>query len=234
MAVTNAELPLLDSAVLWQAGRLLAVQAAAYLAGSVPFGYLVARRAAGIDIRQHGSGNIGATNVGRTLGFRYFALVFALDFLKGLLPALAARWLQTRAALDGAVPASHWYLPEAAAFAAIVGHMFPMWLKFKGGKGVATTVGALAGLAFNPLLGGLAVFLAVLALTRMVSAASIAFAAGFNAAYFLDAVRPWRGEQLALSAVVVAVGVLVVVRHRTNLARIIAGTEARIGRRPPR
>ena len=227
-----AELPLIDAAVWSQAGRLFAVQAAAYFVGSIPFGLLVGRAAADIDIRQHGSGNIGATNVGRALGFRFFLLVFTLDFAKGLLPVLAAQWLQRRVAVSGNVPASHWYLPEAAGLAALLGHAFPIWLNFKGGKGVATAVGVIAGLALAPLIGAAAVFLLALALTRMVSAASLAAALGLNAAYFAVAFQPWRGPRIALSALILAIAALILLRHRGNLVRILQGTEPRIGRPP--
>ena len=117
---------------------------AAYLAGSIPFGYLVVYWVKGIDIRTVGSGNLGATNVGRALGFRYFLLVFLLDMLKGFLPTLGFPMLVSR--LSGAAPAD---LPVAVALAAILGHTFPVYLKFRGGKGVATSVGTV--LALDPV-----------------------------------------------------------------------------------
>ena len=233
MPAPEAEIALFDWAAAGQAGRLVAVQLAGYVCGSIPFGLLVARRAAGLDIRQHGSGNIGATNVGRTLGFRYFLLVFALDFLKGLLPVLAARWLQQRAATAEGVPSSHWYLPEAAGIAALLGHMFPVWLNFKGGKGVATAAGVLAGLAPLPLGAAVVAFAATMALTRIVSAASLAAAATFGAMYFAFTPNHWgegRGAMTVLAAAVVA---LVIVRHRGNMVRILRGTEPRVGKKSP-
>ena len=115
-----------------------------YLAGSIPFGYLVAYAKRGIDIRTVGSGNLGATNVGRTLGFRYFLLVLLLDLLKGFLPTLGFPLLLTR--LTGSCPVD---LPVLLALAAILGHNFPIYLGFRGGKGVATSLGGV--LALDPI-----------------------------------------------------------------------------------
>ena len=147
---------------------------AAFLAGSIPFGLLIAR-AKGVDIRKHGSGNIGATNVGRVLGRRYFFLCFALDLLKGLLPTLAmGAALGALGAFTMSMHDAAWWL--GAAVASILGHVFCPWLGFKGGKGVATGLGALLGVF--PLLsvaGGVATVVWILAmlLWRYVSLASI-------------------------------------------------------------
>ena len=140
-----------------------------YLAGAIPFGLLIARQLKGIDIRSVGSGNIGATNVGRLLGFRFFLLVFALDLLKGLIPTLglplALRSLGVPVSAD---------LPVLIGLAAILGHNFPVYLGFKGGKGVATSLGVL--LALDPVACGVAAvgFFAVFLLCRYVSLSSIA------------------------------------------------------------
>src|SRR5262245_60353179 len=120
----------------------------AYLVGSIPFGLIIGWLVAGKDVRQWGSGNIGATNVGRMLGFRWFIVVFLLDALKAVVPVLVAAAIQRT--LGGSKAAL--YLPETAALAAVLGHMFPLWLGFKGGKGVATSAGAVFALAWQPAL----------------------------------------------------------------------------------
>ena len=137
--------------------------AAAYLCGSIPFGYLVARWVRGIDIRTVGSGNLGATNVGRTLGFRYFWLVLLLDLLKGYLPTIGFPWLLNR--FMGSSPVD---LPVLLALAAILGHTFPIYLGFRGGKGVATSLGGV--LALDPVSCGFAAlaFAIFVGLTRYV------------------------------------------------------------------
>ena len=142
---------------------------AAYLIGALPFGYLIAR-ARGVDILREGSGNIGATNVGRVLGRKFGALVFALDFAKGALPAAAGR------ALAGATPLSPDELGVAAGLAAFLGHLFPVYLGFRGGKGVATGAGVVAVLVPGPAVGAVLVWLATLGAARYVSLASVAAA----------------------------------------------------------
>ena len=196
---------------------------AAYLAGSIPFGYLVTYWVKGIDIRTVGSGNLGATNVGRTLGFRYFLLVFLLDMLKGFLPTLGFPWLFSQ--LSGSGPAD---LPVLVALAAILGHTFPVYLKFRGGKGVATSVGAV--LALDPISCAVSVvaFGGLLRLTRYVSLASLMGGLAFVAAHFARASSPLSREHIAMSLFSIAVVVLLFVRHRGNLARIWAGTERRV------
>ncbi len=196
---------------------------AGYLIGSIPFGYVAARALKGIDIRTVGSGNLGATNVGRVLGPRYFWLVLALDALKGLLPTLGFPWLFHRF-LDG-VPVD---LPVLIGLAAILGHTFPVYLKFRGGKGVATSLGVV--LALDPVSCAVAtiVFGAVLLTTRYMSLASLVGGVGFVAAHFLRETAPWSREHIAMSLFSIAVVALLFVRHRSNLARIRAGTENRV------
>lgn len=196
----------------------------AYLAGSIPFAYLVAKGMKGIDIRTVGSGNVGATNVGRELGFRYFLLVLALDALKGFLPTWGLPLLIQR--LNGESPVD---LPVELALAAIVGHMFPCFLRFRGGKGVATSLGSV--LALDPLasLVAVLVFAVAMAASRYVSLASILAAIGFTAFRFAWVQAPFAREHLAMTGFTVGVLVLMLVRHRGNLARIWAGTERRVG-----
>ena len=156
-----------------------------YLVGSIPFGYLVYYWVRGVDIRTVGSGNIGATNVGRNLGFRYFLLVFALDVFKGFVPTLG---VPLGLKSMGILPPAD--LPVFIALASILGHNFPVYLRFKGGKGVATSLGGL--LALDPLACGAAAvcFFIVFFLTRYVSLSSIAGALAFAVGHFARAASP--------------------------------------------
>lgn len=202
---------------------------AAYLIGAIPFGYVIYYALTGQDVRKVGSGNIGATNVGRLLGFRFFVLVFLLDMLKGLLPTVGLPWLFAR--LGWEPPAD---LAVVAALGTIVGHNFPVYLGFKGGKGVATSLGAL--LALQPLACGVAAvaFFAVFLPSHYVSLSSMTGGLAFAATYFLRTASPWAREHRAMSLLVAAVVVLLIVRHRKNIGRLLAGTENRIefGRKP--
>jgi glycerol-3-phosphate acyltransferase PlsY len=199
---------------------------ASYLLGSIPFGYL-AGRMAGIDIRNCGSGNVGATNVIRTLGKGYGYPVFALDFLKGLGAVKMSILIATRMQ-------SEWNPPEmfgiVAAISSVLGHSFPVWLGFKGGKGVATSAGALFGLAPVAALVGVAIWIVTFWLTRYVSVASIAAAAALP---FVILITTWlsrtTGKLLFYSSVCLAA--VVIWRHRSNLSRLIHGTEPRFNRK---
>ena len=170
-----------------------------------------------------GSGNLGATNVGRVLGARYFWLVLALDLLKGLLPTLGFPWLLER--FLGFVPVD---LPVLIAMAAILGHTFPVYLKFRGGKGVATSLGAV--LALDPVSCAVAtvVFGVVLWSSRYMSLASLVGGVGFASAHLLRQTKPLSREHIAMSLFSVAVVALLFIRHRSNLSRIRAGTENRV------
>jgi glycerol-3-phosphate acyltransferase PlsY len=196
---------------------------AAYLVGSIPFAYLVAYWVKGIDIRSVGSGNPGATNVGRELGFRYFLLVLALDLLKGFLPTIAFPWIFTR--FTGA---SNVDLPVLVALAAILGHTFPVYLKFRGGKGVATSLGCVLGLDAVSCGIAVVVFGGLLLLTRYVSLSSLGAGVAFVVAHFLREPNPFNREHIAMSLFSIAVLALLLFRHRGNLARIWAGTERRV------
>ena len=186
----------------------------AYLLGSIPFGYLIVRWQKGIDVRSTGSGSIGATNVMRNLGLIGFIATFLLDFAKGAAAVLlAARW-------TGHAPL--WI--ASAAFAAVVGHCFPVWLKFRGGKGVATAAGVFFVLA--PIQVGIAVaiFVAVLAIGRYVSLGSI-IAVGAFPVLFQAQVHPPR----ALVAGAAACALVIIARHQSNIRRLLTGTESRLG-----
>lgn len=188
--------------------------AAAYLLGGIPFSYLAGRWGRGIDLREHGSGNLGATNAFRVLGARLAAPVMVLDILKGFVPAF---WFHDW----DASPDWRWALAYGGA--AIVGHVFSVYMKFRGGKGVATGAGVFLGLAPLPLGVAVAVWLLVLKLGRMVSLASITAALVLLAMLF---VTPNRDEVRILGA---AVAGFVVFAHRANIRRIARGEEPRLG-----
>ncbi len=189
-----------------------------YLLGAIPFGYLVAK-ARGVDILKHGSGNIGATNVGRVLGRGFGLLVFLLDFLKGALPTLSARLVT----LDLDWPPNT--LAVATGVAAFVGHLFPIYLSFRGGKGVATGAGVVAVLLPLPFLGSLGVWLAVVLATRTVSLASILACVYLLAQRLLLTSQPWNWDHAVVSAFCVTAVVLVIARHQANIRRLWQGTE---------
>lgn len=190
--------------------------------GSLPFGYL-AGKLKGIDIRQHGSGNIGATNVLRVLGKGIGIPVFILDMLKGLLPTLLAGYVMNRLGAGENVAA---LVSVLAAAASVLGHNYTFWLGFKGGKGIATSTGALLGLAPLALLIVLLVWIVVFYSTRYVALASIVAAMALPIA--MAGLMTWQGtwNQVLLGFGIV-MGVLAVVRHRANIQRLLSGTENR-------
>jgi glycerol-3-phosphate acyltransferase PlsY len=191
----------------------LQVLAVAYLIGSIPFSFLVARAFGVHDVRRVGSGNVGATNVLRNAGKAAGALALVLDLGKGA----------AASALAGKLAPGDAVLPAAAAVAAVVGHMFPVWLRFEGGKGVATGLGAFAPLVPRAALAALLAFALVAAATRYVSLGSVAGGAALAALAFA-----LRGpDPVAIAATFTFA--LVVFRHRSNLRRIFGGTERRVG-----
>ena len=198
----------------------LLIVAAAYLLGSVPTGYLLVRLFRHEDIRSVGSGNIGATNVLRSGGKGLGALTFLLDMLKGC----ASVWLGAflGAMLVPSMPTRS--MQALAALCAVLGHMFPVWLGFKGGKGVATGFGVFLVAAPWAALAAIAVFFVVLALSRYVSLASIAGSASFPifALLFDQGQRPW-----FFIAVEFTVAFLVIAKHHQNIRRLLSGTESR-------
>jgi len=183
----------------------------AYLIGSIPFSYLVAKWR-GIDVRTVGSGNVGATNVMRSAGTVPGLVAFALDAAKGAVAVLVAQRLTREPGV-----------PAAAALAAVVGHIFPVWLRFKGGKGVATGAGAFVPLA--PLAAGLAVlaFAIVTGLTRYVSLGSILGATTLAVLAF--ATQP----DAAVAWMAAACSALIIVKHRDNISRLRRGEERKLG-----
>jgi glycerol-3-phosphate acyltransferase PlsY len=189
--------------------QLLAALAFGYLLGSVPFGLLITRAAGLGDVRNIGSGNIGATNVLRTGNKGLAALTLILDALKGTAAVLVASVYGPELAL-------------VAGFGAFLGHLFPVWLGFKGGKGVATYLGVLAGLAWKVALVFAAVWLAVAFIMRYSSLAALIA----SVAVPLTLVYLGRIDYAVLFAIMT---VIVFIKHRTNVSRLLAGTESRIG-----
>lgn len=192
---------------------------AAYFIGAIPFGYLIAR-ARGVNIFEEGSGNIGATNVGRILGRPWGVLVFVLDFAKGAGPVALA--LLLKPSFDEELW-SRGYVEVAAGLAAFLGHLFPVYLRFRGGKGVAAGCGAVLVLLPMPTLVGLFVWFVLLCATRYMSLASIAAVLALCAAH-LQQPAAWDWSEPRTWFCVVA-GALVIVKHRANIKRLFHGTE---------
>lgn len=220
---------------------ILAV-AAAFLCGSVPFGFLLGRLK-GIDIREHGSRNIGATNVARVLGRPLGLLCFALDALKGALPVAATgmalgTWGRSAAELGAGLQ----WLWLATAAAALLGHMYSPWIGFRGGKGVATGFGALCALwpmLTLAALAALGAWIVALATTRYVSLSSLLAAFSIPVSV---CIQNWSGGGMQESGVAAAwpiltatglLALLIAWKHKANIGRLFAGTEPRVGRRAP-
>jgi len=202
---------------------------AAYVIGSTPFGVMIAR-ARGVNLRQVGSGNVGATNVGRVLGRRWGYLCFVLDVLKGTLPVLGAGWLMGATCAVSAPPKDVQVAWLLTACGGIGGHVLSFWLRFRGGKGVATGLGVVLGLwPFFTLAGlaGLGLWVAVTLISRYVSLGSIVAAAAFVPLVMVFHWRDWTGlwPMLLFGA---AMSVLIIVRHRTNIVRLVRGEENKI------
>ncbi len=184
-----------------------------YLIGSIPFGVMIGRRVGNIDVRQYGSGNMGATNVLRVLGPRAALAVLGCDLAKGMVAALIG--LRLAGAWGGATGATM----------AIVGHSFPVWLGFKGGKSVATAGGGLLALAPNVCLVELLLVAVIVATTRYVSLASV------TAAVTAPFVSIWFRQPTPVIAFIAFAAALVIVRHRSNIKRLLAGKESKLGQK---
>lgn len=203
----------------------LAAAVGAYIIGATPFGYL-AGKMKGVDIRQHGSGNVGATNVIRVLGKGIGIPVFALDMCKGWISVMLARWI-----IGGQGIESTW--PEIlAGAAAVIGHNYTFWLNFKGGKGIATSAGGLLALLPIPLAAALVVWILLFYTTRYVAVASIG--ASLMVALTPLALYLWRGTPpLPLVGFGLLLGIMGVWRHRSNIQRLMNGTENRFTKKTP-
>ncbi|ESA33752.1 membrane protein [Leptolyngbya sp. Heron Island J] len=201
--------------VWWVAGGLLVL---AYLLGSLPTGYVIAKLVQGIDIREHGSGNTGATNVFRVVGKQAGITVLVIDLIKGLLAVLVARWVMNQ--FDAEL--STW-VQTLSGLLAILGHSRSVWLNFTGGKSAATGLGVILALAWPVGLGTAAVFGLVFGLSRTVSLGSISAAIAAPILMFLTQ------QPLPFILLVLLGGVYVIIRHRSNISRLLAGTEPKLG-----
>lgn len=196
----------------------LLIAVGSYLLGSIPFGYLLVRIFRGEDVRQSGSGNIGATNVSRkspVLG----ALTLLLDGLKGATAVWFAHFL-----------APSYLIASIAALFAVLGHMFPVWLKFRGGKGVATALGSFAMIAPRAVLVALVIFIGVVLIFRYVSLGSIIAVASFPLLVYK--MRAY-GDAPAALALMAVTFLLIIAKHHENIRRLLAGTENRLGAKRP-
>jgi glycerol-3-phosphate acyltransferase PlsY len=189
---------------------------ASYLLGSIPTSYLAAKIGAGIDLREHGSKNLGATNLYRVLGWKYAIPVGAFDVAKGAVPV----------AVFGAFAGGDAWVPVALGVAAVIGHVYPLFMKFRGGKGVATAAGAVLALAPAALGISALVWITVLVATGYVSLASM-----LGAIVFPIAVRLLDPGNAYTLGVGVLLAVFIIVTHRSNIKRLLAGEENRFGRR---
>lgn len=189
---------------------------ASYLLGSVPTGYLMVRWTGRKDVRDFGSRSTGATNVLRVGGWKTALPVAVFDVLKGFLPVFLAVRI-----LDDPL------LAAICGFAAVIGHCFPFAIGFRGGKGVATSLGAFAAIAWAPCLASLGLFLVVVALTRYVSLGSILGSLAFPAVFLVS------GGRKDVAAVAAALALLIVLRHWANIRRLLEGTERKLGERVP-
>ncbi len=217
---------------------VIIIVAVSYLLGSIPFGYLLVRVFRGQDVRQTGSGNIGATNVAR-IGSKSLAIAtLLLDALKGYAAVAFAFWLAGAHRFEAAVSTSLYDRPTQtidsrtvfllaalAAFVAILGHMFTVWLRFKGGKGVATAAGSFVALAPRALLIVLVLFILVVALTRYVSLGSMVAVAAFP--FFVWWSSPAERTTVPILLFIAASSLLILVKHKDNIRRLLAGTENR-------
>jgi acyl phosphate:glycerol-3-phosphate acyltransferase len=194
----------------------------AYLLGSIPFGYLIVKLASGADIRATGSGGTGATNVSRKAGKAAGIVTLALDALKGAAAVLVARWLTGEAGTS-------WIVAAAAALA-VVGHCYPVWLKFKAGKGVATGLGVFLAIAPWATLGALAVFIIVVWRTRYISLGSIIAAAFLPLWVLLNHIWIEPVSDFApIMAALCAVSTVIILKHSENIKRLLTGEENKFG-----
>ncbi len=202
--------------------RFFLITLGSYLTGAIPFAYLIAKQAAGIDIRRHGSGNVGATNVLRVVGKRAGALCFVCDFLKGLVPVLLAQRLLTGPVEAAGVVLSAEKMWLIAGAAAIIGHCFPVYLMTVGGKGIATSLGVFGALMPLPTLALFVIGVSMIWATGYVALASVVCSG------LLPLLAWLRGYYASYIGVTAALAVIIAVRHQSNLRRLLAGQEPRV------
>jgi len=218
---------------------VLIIVLVSYLLGSIPFGYLLVRIFRGQDVRHTGSGNIGATNVARTGSKGLAIATLLLDALKGYAAVTFALWIAERQRFSGTIATSIYdqnapptmsshtvFLVAAlAAFVAILGHVFTIWLRFKGGKGVATAAGSFLALAPRAMLVVLVLFILIVALTRYVSLGSIVAGGAFPLCVWW--LSPAERTTVPILLLIGACSLVIIVRHKDNIRRLLAGTENR-------
>ncbi len=200
----------------WEAVQITAYLIAAYLLGAVPFGLVLTRLAAGVDVRRIGSGNIGATNVLRATGKFWAVATLIADVLKAAIPA----WLALKLWPGDST------LAAAAGLAAFLGHCFPIYLGFKGGKGVACALGVYFVLSPLAVLIAVAVFVIAVLSTRIVSVGSL------SGVLIVVPILAWQGARASVLALTGLMAALVFLRHRSNLGRLVRGQENRLGAKP--
>jgi glycerol-3-phosphate acyltransferase PlsY len=203
-----------------------------YLLGSIPFSFLVVRLVAGKDIREFGSRNVGATNVARTVGRIPGVVALLLDIAKGYAAIALARWITSRpdwpyvASAAGSMITSKEFWVALAGLIAVLAHMYPVWLRFHGGKGVATAAGVFAALDWRVIAAAAIVFMIVIVLSRMVSLGSIISAASIPVFFrFLVDAPFWR------TVISIFIAIAVIAKHHSNIARMARGSERRMGER---
>ena len=208
-----------------------ALIALAYVIGSIPFSFLVVRLMTGVDIRREGSRNVGATNVARTAGKAAGVIALVGDLAKGVGAVMLARWLVAQPGWPFAPGMQPWESREfwvaLAGLVAVLGHMFPVWLKFHGGKGVATAAGVFGALNPIVLAGAVIVFAIVLLVFRYVSLASIVTAAAVPVLFrFLAAGGPYWHTVISI-----VIAIAVIAKHHSNISRMVGGTERKMGQK---
>jgi glycerol-3-phosphate acyltransferase PlsY len=203
--------------------RTVGILLPAYLVGSIPWGFIIGKFN-GLDIRRHGSHNIGATNVVRTMGKGWGYLCFLLDFLKGALPVLVVAVTTD--------PAKEPWIPVLTAAAVVLGHIYPVYLNFKGGKGVATSIGVLVALAPLPLFGSLILWVVVFQFSRYVSLASCIAAAMFPIFGLMLRIQEKEGNPTTPTLLLMlGLAIMILFRHKENIRRLRNGTESRFHRK---
>jgi glycerol-3-phosphate acyltransferase PlsY len=209
----------------------IALVASAYLLGSIPFSFLVVKVFSGKDVREHGSRNVGATNVARTAGKLPGILALLLDIAKGWGAVMVARWIASRPEWPFPAGTLPWESREMwialAGLIAVLAHMFPVWLRFHGGKGVATATGVYLALDVRVVLAAMIVFAIVIIVFRMVSLASIvtAAAAPLLFRFFTTDVSFWR------IVMAICIAFAIILKHHTNISRMVNGSERRMGQK---
>ncbi len=198
----------------------------AYVIGSIPWAYIIAK-AKGVDIRKEGSGNVGATNVSRVLGKKWGVICFILDFLKGAIPVIIVRVLTSH----GIVCANPDYLMILAAIATVAGHVWPVFLNFKGGKGISTSAGTIVALAPITLILCLAIWVILFKVFRYVSLASIIAAAILPLVGFALAKYGYEKNSTPVIGLFAVLAILAIIKHKSNIVRLLKGTEHKFERK---